>query len=309
MECQKPLDVILSHLPPRIRILLERTRNAYEATVHEITLRSGRPLCIYCADRRYCLTPSGILIDSAQGDGIVSVTAQEMQEILMSLCDYSVYSRQEDLVKGYLTVSSGVRVGVCGTAVIKEKQIVNLRHISTLSFRIPREVKDCSRTVLGLIRPLSGALVCGAPCSGKTTLVRDMARVLSYSYKVSVIDERGELSAASSAQCGCDLGLSDVYVHMPKGEGIMSAVRSLSPDLIICDELGDEDDIAAVSYALRCGVAFIATVHAASIGDLRNRAVMRGLLMSGAFRYLIFLGDRRYGGRISRIYEWSADDA
>ena len=289
--------------------MLDRSRGIFEPTVHEITLRAERPLCIYCADERYYLSGSGCLIGGKMPDNAISVSAAELHEALMSLCDYSVYARQDELIRGCVTVKGGARVGVCGTAVMKDGHITGIKHISTLSFRVPREVAGCSRQLLELIKPTGGVLVCGAPCSGKTTLIRDMARELSYTYRVSVIDERGELSASSSSVCGYDMGLCDVYNGVPKGEGVMTAVRTMAPDIIVCDELGDKGDVASIAYALRCGAALIATVHAASIDDLRARPVMRELLTAGAFRYIVFLSERRYSGRVSRVYEWSAGDA
>lgn len=308
MACVQQLSEVLGYLPPRLRAPLERSRAVYEPTVHEIVLRTARPLCVYCSDRRYYLSTSACLIADRDAGELIGATPVEIRETVMRLCDYSVYSRQDELNRGYLTTSGGARVGVCGTAVIRDDRVVNLRRITTLSFRIPREVIGCGEKVLGLIRPTGGALICGAPCSGKTTLLRDMARLLSYTYKVSVIDERGELAAAGD-DGGYDLGLCDVYVHMPKGVGVMNAIRSMAPDIIVCDELGEEADVASVRYALRCGVAFLATVHAATIDDLRSRPVTRELIATGAFRYLIFLGDRRSCGTVSRIYEWSAGDA
>lgn len=308
-ERKEPLDVILSYLPPRVRAPLTRSRSVYEHTVQEITLRAGRPVCIYCTDKRYCLSATGCLISGDMPDDAVIVSAAELSEVLMSLCDYSVYAHQDELTQGYLTVSCGVRVGVCGTAVKKDGRVTAVKHISTLSFRVPREVIGCSAQLLGLIEPIRGVLICGAPCSGKTTLVRDTARALSYIYRVSIIDERGELAASSSSLCGYDMGLCDVYADMPKRDGVMCAVRSMSPDIIVCDELGDADDAAAVGYALRCGASFIATVHASSIEDLRKRRITRELLSTGAFGYIVFLSDRRHSGRVSRVYEWSGVDA
>ena len=304
---QNPLALILPNLPPSIRAPLERAGSSFMRTAHEITLRADRPLCIECADKRWYLSKNGCLTECVSDD-LLCVSAAQLQEVLLKLCEYSVYSHQDELVRGYLTASGGLRVGLCGTAVMKDGRAVNITHISTLSFRVPREVIGCGRTLLSLIRPLSGALICGAPCSGKTTLIRDMARELSYPYRVSVMDERGELAGSSSDGFGYDMGLCDVYDGMPKGEAILCAVRSMAPDVIVCDELGSADDVASVRYALRCGAACIATVHAASLEDLRSRPVMRALLSAGAFRYLVFLSDRRFSGRISRIYEWSGAD-
>lgn len=305
MDCHDPLDIVLSYMPGSIRTLLERAHSAYAPTVQEITLRAGLPLCIDCAGVRYYLTRDGCLIQNAEYPELVTLSATHLQDIFDRLCEYSVYARQDELRRGYVTARGGLRVGVCGTAVVKDDSVAGICRITTLSFRVPREVKGCAGDVLRLIRPLGGALVCGPPCSGKTTLIRDMARLLSYPYRVSVIDERGELSGGSFGSV-YDTGLCDVYMDIPKGDGVQCAVRSMSPDVIVCDELGDERDVASVRYALRCGAAFIATVHAATIDDLRSRPVMRELLETGAFRYLIFLADRRKCGRITRIYEWEA---
>ena len=305
---QNPLQMILSYLPPHLRAPLERSEASFAHTVHEITLRTDRPLCVYCAEKRFYLMQNGVLTERFSAEGLLGVTAAQLHEAVMKLCDFSVYSHQDELAHGYLAASGGLRVGLCGTAVMKDGQVANIYPVTTLSFRVPREVIGCSETLLSLIRPLSGALICGAPCSGKTTLIRDMARQLSFRYRVSIMDERGELAGSAGERFGYDTGLSDVYAAMPKGEAILCAVRSMAPDLIVCDELGNEADAAAVRYALRCGAACIATVHAASLDDLLSRPMMRDLLSTGAFRYLVFLSERRFSGRISRIYEWNAAD-
>ena len=310
---QNALNAILSYLPERIRLPLEPQAEAVAPTIHEVTLRADRPLCVYCADRIFLLTADGRLTDSLNGsfDGIqpVGLTNAELQEVFLKLCRYSVYAHQEELCRGYLTAPGGLRIGVCGTAVVRDGTVIGMGRITTLSCRVPREVIGCSKTLLSMMDPLSGALICGPPCSGKTTLIRDMARALSTRYRVSVADERGELAASGEDGFGCDMGLCDVLVGMPKGEAILCAVRTMAPDIVVCDELGSADDVACVRYALRCGAACIATVHAASLDDLRSRPVMRELLGAGAFRYLVFLSGRRSSGRISRIVEWSAADA
>ena len=307
MDNKSTLSAILSHFPDSVRSPLLRSRNIYEQSVHEITLRAGRPVCVYCADKRYYPASSGILSERPDDPDIISTSSEDLRDVFMSLCDYSVYAHQDELTRGYITISCGARVGICGEAVMRDGEAVNIKNISTLSFRVPRQVVGYSTEVLKLIDPIKGALICGAPCSGKTTLIRDMARELSYSYRVSVIDERGELYGRAGVGSSYDPGLCDVTVNMPKGMAILNSVRSLAPDIIVCDELGDDRDVEAVRYALRCGAAFIATVHAACIEDLRSRAVIRELLSAGAFRYLVFLSGRRYSGKVSRIYEWSAD--
>ena len=308
MDSQTPLEVILSYLPPRLRLPLERACLLYDNRAHEITLRVDRPLCVYMQSRVYFLSQAGVLEEDASRDPVI-VTELEVRDTLLKLCDYSVYARHDEIRHGYLTIRQGIRVGLCGTAVHMDQGVNGLKDITTLSFRIPREVKHCADDLLNMIDASRGVLICGPPCSGKTTLIRDMARQLSYRYRVTVADERGEISAPCGLIHGCDIGLADVYVRMPKGRAIINSVRSLSPDIIVCDELGDEQDARATEYALRCGVSFIATVHASCVDDLRVRPVTASLLSKGAFRYLVFLNGRSHPGRIVSIDEWRPDHA
>lgn len=299
-----PVEAILRYLPPDVRSPVRRALPHIITSAHEIILRVGMPVCVYCADTRFYLKNNGSLTDEMNPYDLVVTGISDIRETLMSICEYSVYAHQEELKNGFVTLPGGSRVGLCGRAVMSDKSVVGMADITTLCFRIPREVKGCSDELMSHIDPERGVLLCGSPCCGKTTLLRDIARSLSYRYKVTLVDERAELSAADSGISCYDLGFCDTYLNMPKRHAVLNSIRSLSPDIIVCDELGDETDVAAVSYALRCGAAFIATVHASSIDDLKIRRVTKDLLSTGAFRYIVFLSDRRSAGKISAIYEW-----
>jgi stage III sporulation protein AA len=183
--------------------------------------------------------------------------------------------------------------------------VTNVRDISTLSFRIARDLPHCADPLLHKLDPLCGVLICGSPGSGKTTLIRDMARSLSYRYRVSLLDERGELGAYYHGRSGFSLGLCDTYIGYPKNIAAQCAVRSMSPDIIVCDELGDKNDVEILMNSLRCGTAFIATVHAGSMEDLRQRKITSELIGTGAFRYIVFLGAGNEVGKVQKIYEMS----
>ena len=297
------IDVILGKLPEILRLPLARARSAYEGRATEIVLRSQRPLCIYTGRGRFFLTDKGVLTDSIKADGIICTDRKIIEDIVLRLCDYSVYAYQDEINSGFITVGGGVRVGICGRAVINDGRITNIRDISTLSFRIARDIRGCSGELLEMIKPLRGVLICGEPGSGKTTLIRDMARELSYGYRVSLIDERGELSAGSRGQHGFDIGLCDIYSGFPKGEAAIRALRSMNPEIIVCDELGDKNDVDMLSLTLRCGAAFIASVHASSMDDLRARKVTSDIIATGAFGYIAFLSGKSNAGKIARLYE------
>lgn len=297
------LHTILGHLPGRLRAPLERTKPFYEKDAHEIILRADRPVAVECTDRRYYLTEDGVLTGRHGTDGVITVSKQDIATVFKSICEYSIYARQSEVNQGYITIGSGVRVGVCGKAVIDGSSVINIKDITTLSFRVASEIKGCSETLLSMLDPLKGVLICGPPCSGKTTLIRDAARLLSERYKVSLLDERGEIAAVENGTAGFDVGMSDVLVNMKKGDAVGFVLRSLSPDIIICDELGGEEDARSLSEALRCGAAFIATIHAGSMDDLKKRPISVSLLHTGAFRYVVFLSGRRHAGVIEKIYE------
>ena len=298
----KSLDSILKRLPDRLAAPLQQTRGSYESKVTEIVLRTGRELCIYCADRLYFLTESGCLTDSLRADNLLTVSRAEMDAVVLRLCDDSVYAHQHEINSGFITIAGGVRVGLCGKAVMTDGVLTNVRDIGSLCFRIARDIRGCSASLLSKIDPLSGVLICGVPASGKTTLIRDLARQLSYTCRVSVLDERGELSAYSRGESGFSLGLCDVYAGYPKGMAANCAIRSMAPQLIVCDEMGDRSDVALLMTSLRAGVAFVATVHAASMDDLRQREITSRMIDTGAFRYIVFLSATQ-AGRIEKIYE------
>lgn len=300
---RKAIECILQKLPDRIAAALERCRSVFQDSVTELILRVDRPVCMQAGPRRWYVTKGGSLTDSPTAQDLLTADQKEMEATVLRLCDYSVYACQEQMNQGFITIDGGVRVGICGRAVVKHGEITNIADISSLSFRVAREVKGCAMTLLGMIEPLDGVFVCGAPGSGKTTLIRDMARMLSYKYRVSLLDERGELSAFHRGSFSFDIGFSDVYYAYPKGAAAVAAIRSMAPEIIVCDELGDKKDARMLRYALRCGVSFIATAHASSMDELRTREMTAELLNTGAFRYVVFLGGRENTGRITRIYE------
>ena len=297
------LDIIFDKLPAEIRTPLKRCESAYADKITELSLRAGRPVCIYRGSELRYVTNKGFLTDTPATDDLLIADNKAIEDTVLRLCDYSVYAYQNDINSGFITIGGGVRVGLCGRAVYDGDKLINIRDISSLNFRVARDIRGCSAELIGMIDPLSGVLICGEPSSGKTTLIRDMARTLSYRYRVSVLDERSELSAYSRGAPGFDMGLCDIFVGYHKGVGAASAIRSMAPDIIVCDEMGERSDIDILSGALRCGAAFIASVHASSMDDLRTRRATADMIALSAFRYIVFMSGRGNAGMIDKIYE------
>ena len=297
---KESIKTIFRLLPGRIRAPMERAAPFFENEAKEIILRAECPVAIECGHIRYYLHENGTLTTDPRNTGL-TVSLNEIADALKSICDYSIYARQNELNHGYITIENGVRVGICGTVVENEHGIRNIKDVTTLSFRVSTDHVGCANDILKMVDPLDGILLCGPPCSGKTTIIRDLARTLSKRCKVCIIDERNEISATHHGHCGYDVGMCDVFVGMKKCDGVIRALRSLSPDIIVCDELGDSHDAETLRETLRCGAAFIATVHASSVDDLRHRSATAGILATGAFRYAVLLGDRCQPGRIESI--------
>lgn len=268
---------------------------SYKQQVQEIRLRLGRPLSLHTGKKHLFVGMDTELYD-IPNSRCCTVTYSELNESFKKLCDYSVHSHLNEIKDGYISVKGGHRAGICGTAVISREGITGLRDITSINLRIAKEIYGAAEKIVQLFtnKP-RGMLLAGSPSSGKTTVLRDLARQLGSGntgeyYKVAVIDERGELGASSGGIIQNDLGFcTDILTGYPKGDGILYAVRSLSPQVIICDEIGTEDEIRAVQAGLNSGAIVIASVHAGNCSELISRPQMRYLLSTGAFEDIIFL--------------------
>lgn len=281
--------------------------NHLKEQVQEIRLRVNRPVAIYCSNRMYYITEKHQITTTIMADKMLIATGKDIAETFQNICGYSVYSHQNEIKDGFITMYGGHRAGICGTAVYHHGQLSNIRDISSINIRVARQINGAANKLMqALGENLNGILLCGAPASGKTTILRDLARQLSSnsSLKVTVIDERGELAGTCKGVCQNDLGQSDVLDGYAKGEGIMQALRCLSPDLIICDEVGTKDDVTAIEESLNAGVSVIASIHAGTKREFLKRPQAKKLMETGAFSKLVFLKSRSEPGEIKEICTW-----
>ena len=264
----------------RLYFEVKRISNLY--AVEEIRLRRDR--------RVYLTVGSGGKKQNFATDIILD--ADELSKIFERMCDGSLYAYSESIIKGYVSLPSGIRVGVCGRASVENGKIFGVYDISALNIRIPRSDICVAPELLALvkqnIRQGQGVLIFSPPAQGKTTCLRSLAYELACgepSMRISVIDTRGELSLVPK---NASLAL-DILTGYPKAEGIRIATLFMNPEAIICDEIGGLDEALSIVDAQNCGVPLIASTHGSSISAVMLKNGITALHTVGAFGLYVSL--------------------
>ena len=272
----------------------------------EIRLRLGKPIAIHFQDGCRYISQRGNL--TAVPSSAVRATRAHIEEALEIATASSVYSVKDEIKNGYITVRGGHRIGIAGTAVSEGDKVSFIKDVSALNYRIASEVIGAADKVMPLILRdgrVKSTLIISPPGAGKTTMLRDITRRLSYEmYRVSVVDERREIAAMNDGVSAFDLGMNtDVMEGADKAEGMLMVLRSLSPDVIVTDELGGREDIEAIKRITSSGAAVIATVHGSGVGMIKRRQDTSDML--SFFDLVITLSRRNGVGTIEEaLTEW-----
>lgn len=294
------IDGILRYFPQKVQELIKNNINDEELEMlEEIRVRNNLPL----------------ILKIGQAEKVIDhkITTEDINYIFQKICENSIYSYQKQIANGFITVQGGNRVGIVGTAVLDgNDKVINFNYISGLNFRISRQIIGCSNQIVDEIFNGCGGiyntLIISKPGIGKTTLLRDIVRNVSNGMpnkfkgmNVTVIDERGEISATYKGIMQNDLGMrTDVINDIPKYIGMKMAIRSMAPKVIVADEIGNKRDSEAIKYAMCCGVKGIFTAHGASLEELEKNPEISDLLENKIFEKIICIKDRE-----GKNYNWS----
>lgn len=302
MQETKTINLMTKYFPKHIKEALENNISEEEVNIiEEIRIRINLPIIVKLEEKEK-------IID-------YKVSTEDINYIFQKICENSIYAYQNQIANGFVTIKGGNRVGIVGTAVVQNGKVTNLNYVSGLNFRIAQEIIGCSNKIMpNIIRgeTIYNTLIIAMPGMGKTTLLRDIIRNLSNGFtdgntkikgqNISVIDERGEISATYRGSSQNDLGIrTDVLNDIPKAIGMKMAIRSMAPQIIAADEIGSVDDVNAIQYAICCGIKGIFTAHGNSVEDVKKNTELKSLIDNKIFEKFIII--KKEDGRRKIIVE------
>lgn len=288
----KNIEEILRYFPNKIYQIFFNLFNENPKILEElqeIRMRTNRPIILKLREKDLILQ--------------FDINQSDLLQILERLCENSIYAYKNQICEGFITIKGGHRVGLTGSCVIENGKIVNIKYISSLNFRIAREVINCSTRVLREIidmenKTIYNTIIVAPPGKGKTTILRDTIRRLSNGIDeinwrgraCGVVDERGEIAAMYKGVPQNDVGMrTDVIENVSKSQGIHMLIRTMAPEIVACDEIGSREDIEAIRYALYSGVKGIFTAHGRTIDDIKNNRAIYELIENREVQKVVFL--------------------
>jgi len=294
------VEVVLSFLPKNISNQIKKIPPIQLKEIEEIRVRVNRPLEISARGVARFLS--------------YTVQAEDADHLLNKISHFSIYALEEELKRGYITIEGGHRVGLAGKVILEDGRVKAIRDISSFNIRIAKEKIGIANQLIRDIYTENWlhTMIIGSPQTGKTTLLRDIARIISSgdvngrfeAAKVGIVDERSEIAGCVSGVPQMTFGPRiDVMDACPKAEGMMMMIRSMSPDVLVVDEIGRKEDAEAIMEAVNAGIKLIMTTHGESLDEIRKRPTLKTILNEKIFQRYIVLSRSQGPGTISCVMD------
>ncbi|MGM0776862.1 stage III sporulation protein AA [Cytobacillus firmus] len=292
------METIIAFLPKKIAEQLQRIPPKILKDLEEIRVRISRPIELTARGVPHFLP---YIIDS-----------EDAVHLLNKISHFSIYTLEEELKRGYITIEGGHRVGLAGKVILEQGKVKAIRDISSFNIRIAREKVGIAQTLIPRIYRDGWlhTMIIGPPQTGKTTLLRDIARIISSgdqgsglpASKVGIVDERSEIAGCVNGIPQMTFGNRiDVLDACPKAEGMMMMIRSMSPEVLVVDEIGRHEDAEAIMEAVNAGIKLIMTTHGNSLEEIKRRPTLQAILEMGVFQQFIELSRKDGPGSIDCI--------
>lgn len=260
------MQQIIHLFPLHLREAIKESK-VMKQPIEEVRVRMGQP----------------IMVETSLGEVFIEglrtyrITKEDMGQMVSYISKCSLYAFEEEIKKGYLTLEGGHRVGLAGQVIMDGNHVHNIRPITYLNIRVAHQIIGCAKNLVNALNrknACGNVLILSAPGHGKTTILRDVVRLIAERYKVSIIDERSEIAGCYHGIPQNDVGMrTDILDGCPKSVGMMMMVRSMSPDYIAVDEIGSKEDVDAIHFAMNCGCRILATIHCSNIEELKRKPI------------------------------------
>jgi len=297
------LDNIKIFFCKEICDILKSLDKNFFLSLEEIRLRVNKPIVFKNQTGLWTVNNKFILSKNILSGYLV--TQKNLSESLELMTNYSPYAFENEISNGFISLTGGHRVGLSGEVIIENKNIRFIKNISSINFRIAHEIKNCACEIINFIaqKKIYNTIIISGPGTGKTTMLRDVIRLLAQEHNISIIDERSELAGCHNGIAQNDLGiLSDILDRCPKTYGMNLMLRTMSPEIIAVDEIGTREDANAILNIFHSGVKIICTAHGESLEDIKSRNNLSELIQTKIFERYIIL-DNISRGKIKNIFD------
>lgn len=297
------MEIILNFLPKKIADQIKQIPPNQQNELEEIRIRINRPI--------------EITLKGATKFLPCVIHPEDAFHLMNKISHFSIYTLEEELKRGYITVSGGHRIGLAGKVILEGGRVKAIRDISSFNIRIAREKVGTAESIIPYLYQDTwlNTMIIGPPQTGKTTLLRDLARIMStgngtiLSCKVGIVDERSEIAGSVNGVPQLTFGNRiDVLDACPKAEGMMMLIRSMSPEVLIVDEIGRKEDAEAIQEAVHAGIKLVMTTHGTSFEDIMKRPSLKEILAQRVFTRFVVLSRKAGPGTITQILDSAGNE-